>query len=89
MVKGMGGAMDLVNGAGRVIVVMDHVTSKGDAKLLEACDLPLTGQARGRPGDHRPGGLRRRRPGFHLVEIAPGVTLAEVVAKTGAPVTGW
>ena len=44
MVKSMGGAMDVVNGSGRVIVLMDHVTKTGDAKLVTACDLPLTGR---------------------------------------------
>jgi len=43
-VKSMGGAMDVINGSGRVIVLMDHVTKTGDAKLVTACDLPLTGR---------------------------------------------
>ena len=88
MVKGMGGAMDLVAGVRRVVVLMEH-TAGGKPKLLRNCDLPLTGAGvvdmvitdlgvfmvpeKGKDGD------------LHLVEMAPDVTLDELRAKTGAP----
>lgn len=84
MVKGMGGAMDLVVGAKRVIVVMEHVNKNGESKIKKQCELPLTGK-----------GVVHRlitdlavfdftKDGMQLIELAEGVTLEEVKAKTGA-----
>jgi 3-oxoacid CoA-transferase subunit B len=85
-VKGMGGAMDLVNGVRRVIVIMEHSGPGGGPKLLPACTLPLTGK-----------GVVHRvitdlcviditPEGFKLVELADGVSREEVEKRTGAPV---
>jgi 3-oxoacid CoA-transferase subunit B len=86
MVKGMGGAMDLVAGVKRVVVVMDHTSKDGDPKFKSRCELPLTGTnvvdmlitdlaVFARP---------TRKDLFKLVEIAPGVTADEVRRKTPA-----
>ena len=84
LVKGMGGAMDLVAGVGRVVVVMDHTSKHGESKVLRSCTLPLTGKAVVNRIitnlcvlDVVPGGLK-------LVECAPGVTEAEVRTATEA-----
>ncbi|MUL46872.1 CoA transferase subunit B [Mycobacterium sp. CBMA293] len=87
MVKGMGGAMDLVNGAGRVIVLMDHVAKSGAAKLVSTCDLPLTGKAVVSRVITDLGVFDVTGEGFAVVELAPGVDYEDVVAKTGATVT--
>ena len=88
MVKGMGGAMDLVAGVKRCIVTMEHVNKKGESKILPACTLPLTGrrcidmvitELAVLEMDH---GKRR----FVLKETAPGVTVEEVLAKTKAEI---
>ncbi|ETA04918.1 MULTISPECIES: 3-oxoacid CoA-transferase subunit B [Gordonia] len=87
LVKGIGGAMDLVNGAGKVIVLMEHVTKKGEPKLLEHCALPLTGRSVVSRVITDLGVFDVAGTGFEVVELAPGVDFATVVEKTGAPVT--
>ena len=88
LVKGMGGAMDLVAGVKRRIVVMDHCNKKGESKFIPACTLPLTGKCcvdmlitdlavfERDPARNR----------FTLIEVAPGVTVEEVKAKTTADI---
>ncbi|WP_324808615.1 3-oxoacid CoA-transferase subunit B [Sphingomonas sp. LY29] len=89
MIKGMGGAMDLVAGVKRIIVVMEHVSKNGDPKFIPDCTLPLTGKnvvdmivtdlaVFQRPDHSTP---------FKLIEVAPGVTAEEVRAKTTAAYT--
>ena len=85
-VKGMGGAMDLVAGARRVIVTMDHTSKAGASKLLPACNLPLTGKRVVHEVMTNLGYFRCSPEGLHLVEIAPGVTLEEVREKTACEV---
>src|SRR6476659_1883553 len=86
MVKGMGGAMDLVAGVKKIIVVMEHVSKNGDPKFIRECTLPLTGKnvvdmivtdlcVFQRPDHQSP---------FRLIELAPGVTPAEVARNTTA-----
>ncbi|WP_300111907.1 CoA transferase subunit B [Sphingobium sp.] len=86
MIKGMGGAMDLVAGVKKIIVVMEHTSKNGDPKFIPACTLPLTGTnvvdmivtdlAVFQRPDHD--------SSFKLIELAPGVTAEEVAAKTSA-----
>jgi 3-oxoacid CoA-transferase B subunit len=86
MIKGMGGAMDLVAGVKKIIVVMEHTSKNGDPKFIRECTLPLTGKnvvdmvITDLAVFHRPD----HKSPFRLIEMAPGVTAEEVSAKTSA-----
>ena len=84
MVKGMGGAMDLVAGVKRVVVVMDHCEKSGAPKFLKACTLPLTGKGVVDLLITDLGVFEIGKAGVRLTELATGVTLDEVRAKTEA-----
>ena len=82
MVKGMGGAMDLVASAKNIIVAMMHTNPKGQSKLLSHCTLPLTGVGCVKKIVTELGVLNITKNGFQLIERAPGVTVEEIKSKT-------
>ncbi|MFT6326508.1 MAG: 3-oxoacid CoA-transferase subunit B, partial [Crocinitomicaceae bacterium] len=82
LIKGMGGAMDLVAGADNIIVTMTHASKHGDSKLLENCTLPLTGVSCIKKVITDLALLEIKNGAFHLLERAPGVTVEEIIEKT-------
>jgi 3-oxoacid CoA-transferase subunit B len=86
VVKGMGGAMDLVHGARKVVVMTDHSTRSGDPKLLSRCVLPLTGMAVVHRVITDLGVLDPAGDRFDLLELAPAVGVDQLIAATDAPV---
>jgi len=88
LVKGMGGAMDLVAGVQRIVIIMDHANKAGESKLLKKCSLPLTGQGVVDRIITNLGVFDVVEGGLKVVELAPEVTMEEVRSKTEATIVG-
>ena len=86
MVKGMGGAMDLVSGARRIVVVMEHCSKAGESKIKHKCSLPITGLAVVSRIITELAVLDVTSTGIELMETAPGVTVDEIRQKTESPI---
>lgn len=86
LVKGMGGAMDLVAGVGRVVVVMDHTSKQGEPKILKACTMPLTGKGVVNRIISNMGVLDVVPGGLRIVDCADGVSKADIIAATQATI---
>ena len=88
LVKGMGGAMDLVAGVQRIVIIMDHANKAGESKLLKKCSLPLTGQGVVDRIITNLGVFDVVEGGLKVIELAPEVTMEEVRSKTEATIVG-
>ncbi|GIR03952.1 MAG: succinyl-CoA--3-ketoacid-CoA transferase [Rhodospirillaceae bacterium] len=88
LVKGMGGAMDLVAGVQRIVIIMDHANKAGESKLLKKCSLPLTGQGVVDRIITNLGVFDVVEGGLKVIELAPEVTMEEVRNKTEATILG-
>ena len=88
LVKGMGGAMDLVAGVQRIVIIMDHANKAGQSKLLKKCSLPLTGQGVVDRIITNLGVFDVVEGGLKVIELAPEVTMEEVSNKTEATIVG-
>ncbi len=87
MIKGMGGAMDLVHGAQKIIIIMEHVNKRGESKILKQCTLPLTGKGVVNRIITERAVMDVTDTGLKLIEVAKGFTIEDVVTSTEATLT--